>query len=55
MTTPYAQYDAWLVKPPCMLTSEPYCYPDCPYFHDCQGDESDFDNDDIDSEAYDTL
>lgn len=36
--------DAWLVRPPCEL-STPYCHKDCPYYYECNG--SDDQDDDI--------
>lgn len=36
-----AQRDAWKIKPPCELQTEPYCHGDCPYHGDCWPEEED--------------
>lgn len=37
-------YDAWKITPPCQL-KQGDCHIECPYYHECQGDDTDDDDD----------
>lgn len=43
--------DAWLAKPPCNYSTQPFCHVDCPYYYECYPDQFDDDQDD-DDERY---
>lgn len=42
-----ATYDAWKISPTCELSERAYCSRQCPYFTECEAEDTDWADDDI--------